>query len=314
MRLIPAERIHQVLTFPALIASIRHSFASQFCMPARQVLPLKAGKPEAFALLPAWNETVIGCKLFTYFPDNPRQGKDRLYANILLFSRQHGEPLALLDGISITLWRTAAISALAASYLANPAARSLVLFGTGRLAPYLVKAYTSIRPLERVYIVGRDKAKAAQLAASLQPELQTAAPKLQIEAAECSASLLQSADIICCATASSEPLFPAAWVRPGTLVDALGNHHADCSEIDTQLVVDSLLYLDSRANCLNEAGEVLLPLQAGRINEQHIRGELADLCRTDELRWQADRILVFKAVGTALADLAAAHLSYTLVG
>lgn len=314
MRLIPAERIHQIMTFPALIDAIRLSFTGQFGMPPRQVLPLTAGKPEAFALLPAWDESVIGCKLFTYFPDNPRQGKDRLYANILLFSRQHGEPLALLDGISITLWRTAAISALAASYLANPAARSLVLFGTGRLAPYLVKAYTSIRPLERVYIVGRDKSKAAQLAASLQQELQTVAPKLRVEAAERSASLLQNADIICCATAATEPLFPAAWVKPGTLVDALGNHHNDCTEIDTQLVVDGLVYLDSRTNCFNEAGEVLLPLRAGQINTQHIRGELAELCRNNQLCWQADRILVFKAVGTALADLAAARLSYTLTG
>lgn len=312
MRVISADTIHQAMTFPALIAAIRQSFAGQFGMPPRQVLPLQPGKPEAFALLPAWDESVIGCKLFTYFPDNPSQGKDRLYANILLFSRQSGEPLALLDGISITLWRTAAISALAASYLANPAARTLVLFGTGRLAPYLVKAYASIRPLEKVYLIGRDNAKAEQLAASLQQELQKTQPALRIEAAKCSATVLQSADIICCATAATEPLFPAHWVRPGTLVDALGNHHADCSEIDTQLVVDGALYLDSRTNCLNEAGEVLLPLQAGRIGKQHIQGELADLCRADQLCWQADRVQVFKAVGTALADLAAARMIQTL--
>ena len=312
MRLISADTIHQAMTFPALIAAIRQSFAGPFGMPPRQVLPLQAGKPEAFALLPAWDESVIGCKLFTYFPDNPSQGKDRLYANILLFSRQSGEPLALLDGISITLWRTAAISALAASYLANPAASTLVLFGTGKLAPYLVKAYASIRQLDDVYIIGRDLTKAQQLATSLQEDLHTEQPGLRIQAAERSASVLQKADIICCATAATEPLFPANWVQPGTLVDALGNHHADGSEIDSQLVVDGLLYVDSRTNCLNEAGEILLPLHAGRISEQHIRSELAELCRADQLCWQADRIQVFKAVGTALADLAAARLMLTL--
>ncbi|MCC5826921.1 ornithine cyclodeaminase family protein [Alkalimonas sp.] len=311
MRVIAAESIHQAMTFPALIDAIRQSFAGQFGMPPRQVLPLLAGKPEAFAVLPAWNESVIGCKLFTYFPQNPAQGKERLHAKIMLFCRESGEPLALLDGTSITLWRTAAISALAGSYLANPAASTLILFGTGKLAPYLVKAYASIRQLNDVYIVGRDLTKAQQLAASLQADLQKERPELRIQAAERSANLLQKADIICCATAATEPLFPADWVQPGTLVDALGNHHADGSEIDTELVVDGLLYVDSRANCLNEAGEVLLPLQAGRISEQHIQGELADLCRADQLCWQADRIQVFKAVGTALADLAAARLMLT---
>ncbi|MDP4534640.1 ornithine cyclodeaminase family protein [Alkalimonas collagenimarina] len=308
MQLIQADSIHQTMQFPPLIASLRQSFAGDFGMPARQLLPLTAGQPEALALLPAWDEKVIGCKLFTYFPQNPAQGKERLHAKIMLFCRHSGEPLALLDGTSITLWRTAAISALAGSYLANPAASTLVLFGTGKLAPYLVKAYASIRQLDDVYIVGRDPAKAQQLAASLQAELQTERPALRIQAAERSACLLQKADIICCATAATEPLFPADWVQPGTLVDALGNHHANCSEIDTQLVVDGLLYVDSRANCLNEAGEILLPLQAEKIQPHHIRAELAELCRNDSLCWQADRIQVFKAVGTALADLAAARL------
>lgn len=304
MQLIDAPTIQHHMNFPELISSIRQSFAGDFGMPPRQVLPLNAGQHDAFALLPAWDEQVIGCKLFTYFPNNPEQGKERLYSKIMLFSRHTGEPLALLDGTSITLWRTAAISALAASYLANPAASTLVLFGTGRLAPFLVKAYASIRQLEKVYIVGRAPAKATALATSLQTEL----PAIQIQAATSSAYLLNKADIICCATAASEPLFPATWVQPGTLVDALGNHHADCSEIDTQLVIDSLLYVDSKLNCLNEAGEILLPLKAVQITAEHIQAELAGLCRHNRLCWQAGRIQVFKAVGTALADLAAARM------
>ncbi|GAB3020913.1 bifunctional Delta(1)-pyrroline-2-carboxylate/Delta(1)-piperideine-2-carboxylate reductase [Bowmanella dokdonensis] len=306
MRQIDAAQIEAVMDFDGLIGHLRQSLAADFQMPPRQVLPLdpdgNSGDTDALALLPAWNQRLIGCKLFTYFPGNASQGKERLYSKLIVFRRATGEPLALLDGTRLTYWRTAAVSALASSYLSNPTAKTLVLFGTGQLAPYMVRAHAHVRPIQSVYIVGRDSVKAQALA----DNLKTVLPELDISGVRPSAGLLGQADIISCATASSKPLFPGHWVNPGCLVDAIGNHQAGASEIDTDLVAETRLYVDSRINCLREAGEILLPMTQGHIGEEHIQGELADLCRHPQIAWQPSRINLFKAVGMAIADLAAA--------
>lgn len=336
MQVIEANQVEAVLTMPALLAALKADFAAPHQMPQRQLLPLggvstaDAALPnhDAIALLPAWNDHFISCKLFSYFPDNPAQGLPLLHARLMLLARQSGVPLALFEARSLTNFRTAAVSALAASYLAKPTASRLLLIGTGQLLAYFVRAYLAVRPLREVAIAGRSLAKTQAVVAQLTADLTALLAQdgyrgtlPQLTAVALDKAQVASADIISCISAATQPLFPASWVQSGTLVDAVGNHRADVSEIDTDLVVSGRLFVDNRANCLAEAGEILLPWQAGCFGDPQdkqqaaakISADLTQLCQADQQCWQADQIQVFKSVGTALADLSAAALVWRQV-
>lgn len=312
MHVIEQQSVHQSLSFPTLIGALKASFANEFSMPKRQVFELKPGDAahNAFAVLPAWDKDFIGVKAFTYFPQNEAAGFHSLYSKIMLFDRTHGVPLALIDGTSVTLWRTAAISALAADFLAREDAEHLVFFGTGNLATYMVKAHLSVRNYKKVSIIGRSEAKVASLIDTLASEF----PAIDFVSAKSNESVIASADVISCATGSPEPLFDGRWVKTGTHIDLVGNHHAHARECDTYTVVNASVYLDSKLNVLSEAGEILIPINEGAFHEQQICGELAELCSGRvNARQSAQQITLFKAVGTALGDLVAAGLVYRTV-
>ncbi len=306
MRVIEAADVHRVLEFPALIEALRTAFGGRAGMPPRLMYRLDEGRShDVFALLPAWADDVVGVKAFTYLPDNADQGKEVLHANILLFDRKGGQPLALVEGRSVTFWRTAAMTALAADYLARHDAARLLVCGTGNLAPYLALAHAAVRPIREIAIWGRNPQRAARVVEQLRRDR----ADLDFRVAEDVESAARRADVICCATASREPIIFGEWVGPGTHVGVIGNHERDARECDTELVVKSRVYVDSRANVLNEAGEILIPIGEGRFRDKDIVGELAELCAgTVAGRGSDDEITLFKSVGSALADLAAARL------
>jgi 1-pyrroline-2-carboxylate reductase [NAD(P)H] len=307
MRVIDAADVHRVLDFPPLVEALRTTFGAPAGMPRRMVFRLdeESGSPDAFALLPAGNEETIGVKAFTYLPSNSDKGVPILHSKILLFERQTGRPLDLIDGTSVTYWRTAAVAALAADYLARTDARRLLVCGTGNLAPYMALAHASVRPIEEGVIWGRDPEKAERTVADLRERR----PEVSWRSAGALESEARQADVISCVTASHDPVILGAWVQPGTHTDFIGNHERDGRECDTELVVKGRVYVDSRANVLNEAGEILIPISEGRIGEDHIVGELSELCSgAVDGRRSGEEVTVFKSVGTALSDLAAARL------
>jgi 1-pyrroline-2-carboxylate reductase [NAD(P)H] len=265
---------------------------------------------DVFALLPAWSDDVVGVKAFTYLPENAGKGNEVLHANVLLFDRRSGVPLALVEGRSVTFWRTAAMTALAADYLARRDAARLLVCGTGNLAPYLALAHTAIRPIREIGIWGRNGEKAARVV----EELRAKRADLDIHVADDLEAAAGEADVIVCATASRTPIIRGEWVRPGTHASFIGNHERDGRECDSDMMVESRVYVDSRANVLNEAGEILIPIGEGRLRESDIVGELGELCSgAVEGRASDGEITLFKSVGTALADLAAARLVAQLV-
>ena len=146
MRVITAEQVHAALRFPDFIDALQKSFAGSYTMPPRQVMLLDetSSRHDAFAMLPSWNDEVIALKAFTYFPENQAPHRT-LYSQILVFDRKRGEPLALVDGVSVTCWRTAGVSALASRFLSRPDTETLLLLGTGKLAPFLIHAHASVR-------------------------------------------------------------------------------------------------------------------------------------------------------------------------
>ena len=307
MRIFEAADVHRALNFPDLIEALRRTFGSPAGMPRRMVFRLDETRqpPDAFAVLPSWNAEVIGVKAFTYLPGNAKLGRDILHSKILLFDRPTGAPLALVDGTSVTFWRTAGVAALAADYLARRDASRLLVCGTGNLASYMTLAHASVRPIREVAIWGRSRDKAGRAierARAQRPDLKYSFPD-DLESA------VRTADIVSCVTGAHEPIIKGAWVRPGTHTDFFGNHEKTGRECDTEMVTRSKVYVDSRVNVLNEAGELLIPIEEGRFRAEDIVGELADLCSgAAPGRRTTDEITMFKSVGTALSDLAASHL------
>ena len=304
MRVITADQVHAALRFPDFIDALELAFAGHYTMPPRQVMLLddSSGSHDAFAMLPSWNDEVIALKAFTYFPENttPQQ---TLYSQILVFDRKSGEPLALVDGVSVTCWRTAGVSALASRLLSRPDSETLLVLGTGKLAPFLIRAHASVRSLKKVLIWGRSPAKASALADSMAEEM----PDLAFQVISDLPAACAMADIIVSATGSAEILVRGEWIKPGTHTDFLGNHHATKRECDTEMVTRSRVFVDTRANCFKEAGEILLPVDEGAFSLDQVAGELSDLCRGSVPARQNDQeITLFKSVGCALGDLCGA--------
>ena len=309
MKIISAEEVHAALSYPALIDELQEAYGGEFNMPPRQVFMLddKDDNTNAFAVLPSWNDQIIGVKAFTYFPDNPGPEYKSLYSKIMLFDRAHGEPLALVDGTSVTFWRTAGISGLATRLLAREDSESMLLLGTGNLAPYMIKANASVRNLKKIAVWGRSPEKAEKVIQDVSGEF----GDIEFSVAGDLESACGEADIIVAATGSHEPLVKGDWVQPGTHTDFIGNHHATKRECDTAMVTKSKVYADSRVNAFKEAGEILVPISEGVFSKEDVVAELTEMCAgTATLRESAEEITLFKSIGMAMSDLVGAGLAY----
>ncbi len=308
MKTIGPEEVHAALSYPALIDALQETFSGEFSMPPRNVFLLDENSDthDAFAVLPSWNTSLIGVKAFTYFPGNSEPYKS-LYSKILLFDRAHGEPLALVDGTTVTFWRTAGISGLATRLLARENAETLLLLGTGNLATYIIRANASVRPLKRVLVWGRTTSNAGKVVDQMNAELDG----IEVSVADNLEEACGQSDIIVSATGSHEPLVLGDWVKPGTHTDFIGNHHADKRECDTALVLKSKVYADSYANCFKEAGEILVPISEGVFTEEDVVADLSEMCSgSATLRQSDDEITLFKSIGMGISDLVGAGLAY----
>ena len=306
MKIISAQEVHEALNYPDFVKILKEAYAGSYTMPPRKVFLLEEGSHDAFALLPSWNDSVIGVKSFTYFPHNEDPYKS-LYSKILLFDRKHGEPLALVDGTSVTFFRTAGVSALSSQFLSREDSETLLLLGTGNLARFLIRAHVSVRPLKKIFLWGRTKANAEAVLADMQKEL----TDIEFVLADDIQTVCGQADIVVAATGSPDILVKGDWIKEGTHTDFIGNHHADKRECDTTLVVKSKVYLDTYVNCFNEAGEVLVPIAEGVFKKEDVKGELAELCMAKVKGRESDsEITLFKSVGSALSDLVGANHAF----
>ena len=222
----------------------------------------------------------------------------------MLFDGATGVLQALLDGGELTARRTAAASALASRYLSRPDSTRLLMVGAGVMAPHLVRAHACARPIRHVEVWGRSPEKAKSLAAALDgPDLK-ATHAADLEAA------VGEADVISCATLATEPLVLGAWLKPGQHLDLVGAFTPDMAETDDAAIARARVYVDTREGAIVEAGELVGAIKRGVIGEMDIQGDLFDLTRgAVEGRAEADEITLFKSVGTALEDFAAATLA-----
>jgi ornithine cyclodeaminase/alanine dehydrogenase-like protein (mu-crystallin family) len=314
MRVVDAGEIDGALTFPALIEALREAFRADVTVPVRHHHEIvRPGMATATHLLmPAWTnaragdsagENFLGAKIVNVFPDNGKRGLPSIHGTYLLMSGDTGETLAAMDGTRLTAWRTAAASALAAGYLAREDARHLVMVGSGALAPFLVRAHAAVRPIRRVTLWNRHRERCEPLAADL------GAAGFDCAIAENLEDAVRTADIVSCATLSREPLVRGAWLKPGVHLDLVGAYSPAMRESDDEAVRRARLFVDTRGGALKEGGDIVQPLADGVIAKSDVEGDLFDLCRgavTPDRK--PDDITLFKSVGTAVEDLAAAML------
>ena len=302
LKIYSAAEVHEALPWPALADALARAFAQGATVPLRHAHQLSGA--DTMLLMPAWSASALGVKLVTVMPGNAERGVASVQATYLLLDRASGEALALLDGEALTLRRTAAASALAARYLARDDSSSLLLVGSGRLAGWMARAHFALRPrIERVMVWGRSESRSAELAAMLRGEGLPAEAVTDLEQA------VRAADIVTCATTAHEPLVRGEWLSPGTHLDLVGAFRRDIREVDDQAVTGAELFVDTFQGALAEAGDLVQPLAAGLISRERIRGELAELV-TGRVRGRENprQLTLFKSVGTALEDLAAAEL------
>ncbi|MBY5344970.1 ornithine cyclodeaminase family protein [Rhizobium johnstonii] len=314
IRILDARTTGELLPFGALVATLRQAFAEGCVVPVRHHHTIaNSGEPDATLLLmPAWHEThrserYLGIKIVTVFPGNTVRGIPGLTSTYMLYDGRTGMQLALLDGNTITARRTVAASALAADYLARKDARRLLVIGAGRVASLIPDAYRAVRPIAHVDIWDIDPASAERLAQSLQQQGLQAAAVTDLEAA------VRQADIVSAATLATAPLIRGKWLRPGTHVDLIGGFTPAMREADDEALRRSSVYIDTH-EALHEAGDLVQPIRGGVIAADAVRATLDELCRRDvPARTSNDEITLYKAVGTALADLAAATMVYEAV-
>jgi len=310
LRILDADAIAATLTYPALVEALRQAFRADIAVPVRHhhTVP-QAGRDATLLLMPAWTETraagerFLGCKIVTVFPDNAAAGQPSVHGRYLLMSGTTGAPLALMDAQALTAWRTAAASALAASYLARADAAHLVMIGAGALAPHLVRAHMAVRPIRRVTLWNRTHGRAVALAFGL------TVSGIETAIAEDLETAVRDADIVCCATLSTEPIVRGAWLKPGAHVDLVGGFTPKMREADNDAIKRARVYVDTRAGAGKEAGDIVIPLRRKILTQKGIRGDLFELCRGKAKGRTSDRhITLFKSVGSAIEDLAAAML------
>jgi alanine dehydrogenase len=303
LRVYSADEVHAALPWRALADALEAAFVG-----ARTEAPLRHAHTlhgdGTLLLMPAWSPEALGVKVVTVMPGAAARGVGTVQASYLLLDRDTGAPRALIDGEALTLRRTAATSALAARHLAHADARRLLVVGSGRLAPWMARAHAALNPgLVQVGVWGRNAEATEAVVESLRDE------GLDAEVAADLRAAVAEADVVSCATTAREPLLRGAWLRPGTHLDLVGGFRRDMREADDAALARSRVVVDTFSGALAEAGDLVQPLEAGVVTREHVVAELAQVLRHEVRgRVQETDITLFKSVGAALEDLAAAQL------
>jgi ornithine cyclodeaminase len=307
MRVLDAAAVDAALDFPALIDAIDAALRAEIILPVRHHHNVERPDGNATQLImPAWNARAggfLGVKIVNVFPGNAARSLPSVMGTYVLMNGDTGAPLAVMDGAQLTLWRTAAASALAARYISKADASTHLMVGTGALAPFFIGAHRATRPIKRTILWNKTRANAEKLAASL------ARDGIAVEVADDLEAAVRQADIISTATLSTTPLVRGAWLKPGAHLDCVGAFSPSMRETDDEAVLRARLFADIRASVLKEGGDFVQPIRAGIIGEDRIEADLFDLARgTIAFSRRPDDITFFKSTGSAIFDLAAAAL------
>ena len=306
------SEVEQLLLMDQCIAAMEEALSAlargEAAQPLRTIF-----KPDrvkgVMAMMPAFragDSPVFGLKAICVFPGNATTGLDAHQGGVMLFDGKTGVPLALVNASAITAIRTAAVSALATRVLARADAIELAIIGAGVQARAHLTAIACVRPLKRARISSGSFDSAQKFAKAMQPRF-----SFPVEPVETAETAVRGADLIVTATTAREPVVQREWILPGAHINAVGTYSPNAREIDTATMAAATLFCDARESVLNEAGDYLLAAKEGAIGPDHIRAELGEvLIKAHPGRTSRDEITLFKSLGLAIEDLAAAVYVY----
>jgi ornithine cyclodeaminase/alanine dehydrogenase-like protein (mu-crystallin family) len=310
IRIISARDITRCIDMQESITAMAEAFravsAGEAVMPVRTSLAVDDHGVALFmpAYLPGCGQ--ISLKTVMAFQDNPRRGLPAIHALVQLFNAATGQPLALIDGEQLTALRTGAASGLATQLLAADSAESVAVIGAGVQGRTQLEAVCCVRKIKRAYVIDLSREAMELFAREM-------SSRLSLEVLPATVDILGEVEIICTATASRTPLFSHALLKPGVHINAIGAFRPEMCEIPPETVKQARVFVDQRAACLQEAGDLIQPLAAGLIDESHIRRELGELlvdAGSAKGRQNDEEITLFKSVGIAAQDLVVASLIY----
>ena len=307
------DRLLELLDYPSLIKSLEEAFQAKITVPMRHHHDYpnpKEGIDSTLLLMPAWDDgQYVGLKIVTISPNNSAYDLPSIQGSYTLFDLPTGQSVLEMDAKVLTNLRTAATSALASQYLSRADSKHLLVIGTGSLAPYLIAAHASKRPIEKVSIWGRDIEKAQRVLAAMEGN------SLSLEVVKDLDEAIQKADIISAATMSVKPLIHGRFLKAGQHLDLVGSYKSDMREADDEAIRRSTLFVDTLQGAPKESGDLAIPIKTGICKIEDIQADLFSLCSGQHSgRNSPEEITYFKSVGHALEDLAAARLAYERSG
>jgi ornithine cyclodeaminase len=302
------ETLEKYLPWNPLINAISDQFIAGCTVPTRHHhnIETTTNTDGTQLLMPSFQPgDYVGLKIVNVFPDNNIINLPSIHADYLLYSGKTGELLAMIDGGILTARRTAAASALAAKYLAKPNASTIFIVGSGRVASLIPEAMRTIRPITDVKVWDLNLDNAKKLVDKLSKLGFNASVENNLEAGT------KSADIISCATLATNPLILGEWLSPGQHLDLIGSFTPSMRETNDTAMSIADVYIDVET-AFSESGDIIEPVKSGVLKRNDIKGDLTSLCKAAENRYSDKKTTIFKAVGTALEDLAAAKLVYEM--
>ena len=305
MKHISAQDIQQCFSYEEFIPELKQAFCANYVVPQRHHYEYENGvgpNTSTLLLMPAWsNGAFVGIKTVTVSPYNGEFDLPSIQGIYTLINAKNGLIEALLEAKALTVKRTAAASALASSFLSREDAETLLMVGTGALAPELIAAHCAVRSIKRVLIWGRSVGKSQDVIQKLNIDGIEVDPVDSIERG------VGEADIVSVATLSPTPLVFGKWLQPGQHLDMVGAYKPNMREADDECLLRSSIFVDNTEGATKETGDLAMPLKAGVITMSDIKADLFQLAQGEkEGRSTANEITFFKSVGHALEDLSAA--------
>jgi ornithine cyclodeaminase len=316
MLVLNTEDVRKALPMSEAIEAMKRAYVSLSSRTA--VVPLRTRldipNTEALSLfMPSFvssqNGDALAVKVVSLFPTNPTRGLAYIQAAVLVFDPKTGQAIALLEGSSLTAIRTGAASGASIDLFAREDSKIVAIFGAGAQGRTQLEAACTVRPVETAFIFDRNPEKAQAFATEM--HVQALMPR-DIRVAGSAREAVESADIVCTATTSLRPVFHDVHVRPGTHIAAVGSYRPDMQEVPAETIKRAKVFVDSRSASLQEAGDLIQPMQARLFDESHICGELGEVILGKIAgRQTQEEITYFKSVGIAVQDAMAAQVALT---
>jgi ornithine cyclodeaminase len=310
IRVLSAADVRAAIEPTRAIEAMRSGFgqlsSGEATVPVRGQLPSSDGTT---LLMPAYLGKThdLGAKIVSVFPGNRDRGAPVVQGVVLLLDAESGAPLALLDGTELTARRTAAGSALATELLSDPEASVLTVFGAGAQARAHIWALSAVRSIREIRIVSASIASAERLADEAGEPGSGASGDRSVRAMEDRREALHGADLIVTATTSTSPVFDGCALDPGSHINGVGSYRPDMQEVDATTVLRSRVVVDSREAAWQEAGDLIIPLREGLIDESHVNAELGEIVNGNSPQGrEGHELTFFKSVGNAAQDIAIA--------